>query len=102
MAKSMYICTCEVCGNTFMSKRRDAHFCVGKSSCRVKKSRAEKREKAIAEQTAQKYTVDMETMAVYQIMLKQVPFLENACVEVFQQHGAEAFKTLVLAIARGL
>jgi predicted nucleic acid-binding Zn-ribbon protein len=99
---SMFVHRCVVCGNTFMSKRKDAQVCTDKSTCRVKKARAERKAREDAERKARETTMDMETTIVYQTLLKQLPWVENACVAVFQEHGMSAFKTLVFELARGL
>lgn len=71
-----------------MAKRADASICNKNSTCRVKKSRAERR----ARLEAERMTVDIEAYGLYQAVIMAQPFMKNALDALLNETDKYVFK----------
>jgi N-acetyl-beta-hexosaminidase len=86
----MVISTCSVCGETFLSKRKST-VCADKSTCRVKKSRADKK----AKREAEKMMIPLEQFTLWEKVTMANPAIGSALNQMLKLHGKEAFALML-------
>lgn len=91
----MYMCTCSVCGETFLAKTPKASVCVEKSTCRVKRARANKK----AQIEADKMTVTLEQHHLFEAICQKNGAVGSGLAQMLKMHGKEAFQLMLVTVA---
>lgn len=77
-----------------MAKRNDANICNTNSTCRVRKSRQEKKEKMESE----KMMLPIETYELFRLVCNTYPHLEIPMTELLQRHGKQVFGDFLISM----
>jgi hypothetical protein len=81
--------TCEICGEVFYSARIDARF--DKDACKMVNYRRVKAQKLLEK----KFTLDMDTYALFQQVCDRTPALAHWLAEYLKKHDTDDFKNVL-------